>query len=300
MVHLGLFYAQASSATNYDNGLDVLMPIAVGITMLALLYLLAKFLSVMFNFSTSHVIGSKKFNHVEFRPKKITEERKNILIKHFPYYQKLPPKSKHIFESRVVRFARLKAFKAKKNLVLTDEMVVFISASAVQLTFGLRDYRFLHFDRIEIYPEKFFSPRGKAYHLGETDARNRVLRFSWVDFVKGYAIGDDNRNLGLHEFSHALFLNYLAGKKEDVHFDQYYDQWKAEGSRQFFGLKKHDSHYIRNYAQTNLMEFFAVCVECFFETPEQLFKLHAPIYLSIKKLLCQDPRALNQQFKVKR
>ncbi|MFT6716613.1 MAG: Mlc titration factor MtfA (ptsG expression regulator) [Saprospiraceae bacterium] len=261
----------------------------------AFFFIVKTFLMLMFDSATSKAIGSKMFRHASFGLKKLSPERTKILNKHFPYYQKLPAKSKRIFESRVNRFCALKSFEPKEGLIITDEMKIFVGASAVQLTFGLRDFRFLHFDRIEIYPEKFYSKKGRAYHLGETDPRGRTLRFSWADFVKGYAIGDDNRNLGLHEFSHALFLNYLSGKKDDDHFDEYYEVWKSEGSRQFFQLKKTQSTYIRKYATTNLMEFFAVCVECFFETPNDLFEFHPKIYNSIKKLLGQDPKVLLKQ-----
>jgi len=273
----------------------VLIPIFLIGTFVGFLFVIRAFFITIFNIGTSKAIGSKMFSHADFRPKKLSADHKQILIRHFPYYEKLPAKSKLIFESRVKQFCILKSFKPMEGLTVTDEMKIFISASAVQLTFGLRDFRFLHFKLIEIYPEKFYSTRGKAYHLGETDPRGGVLRFSWVDFVKGYAIGDDNRNLGLHEFSHALFLNYLSGKKDDVHFEEYYEVWKSEGSQQFFHLKKNESNYIREYAQTNLMEFFAVCVECFFETPDQLFEYHPKIYNSIKQLLGQNPRLLHNQ-----
>lgn len=279
-------------ASAFEAVLSMLLILA---SIVGFLAILRGFFLTLFNFNTSTVIGGSKFKHVELFQKKLTANQIQVLDKHFSFYQKLPVKSKRIFESRVKKFCNLKTFRAKQGLTVSDEIKIFIGASAVQLTFGLSDYRFLHFKIIEIYPEKFFSKRGKAYHLGETDPRGGVLRFSWADFVKGYAIGDDNRNLGLHEFSHALFLNYLAGKKDDWHFNEYYEVWKSEGSRQFFRLKKNESTYIRKYAQTNLMEFFAVCVECFFETPDKLHEFHPKIFNSIKKLLGQDPRILNAQ-----
>ena len=69
---------------------------------------------------------------------------------------------------------------------------------------------------------------------------------------------------------------------------------KEEGVEQFFKLKSSGSDYIRSYAQTNLMEFFAVTVECFFETPVEFHEKHPKIYLSIQKLLAQDPRLLEK------
>lgn len=277
-----------------ENPLAIaLMGLMIFAAMVGTFILGIRLLISILDYTTGKAIGSGRFRHLEIRRKKLLPRQILVLEQNFPYYQKLPPKSKLIFQSRVRRFYQLKSFIGKEGLTLTDEMKIFISASAIQLTFGLRDFRFLHFKTIEIYSENFFSKSGQAYHLGETDTRG-ILRFSWHDFVKGYAIGDDNRNLGLHEFSHALFLNYLSGKKNDLHFEKYYEVWKSEGSEQYFGLKKKDCPYIREYAQTNLMEFFAVCVECFFETPAELHRLHPKIFHSLKKLLGQNPMILNQ------
>ena len=215
-----------------------------------------------------------------------------ILQKHYPFYQKLPLTSKKTFENRVARFIAMKHFIGEDGMVITDQVKALIAAAAIQVSFGLRDFRYLHFDTIYIFPEKFYSKFGKAYHLGETNPRMRSISFSWYDFLKGIAIEDDNLNLGLHEFSHALFLNYVAGKKEDWHFDAHYETWKSEGSQQFFALRESGQDYIRDYATTNLMEFFAVCVECFFETPRLLNEKHPDIYASIRKLLKQNPIAL--------
>lgn len=285
------FLVQSNELTEVESFVIGSVVIA---SIFGLLFIIRGVIIMAFDIDTSAAIGAKKFQHYKLREKKLTPVQVKILQQHFSYYQKLPTKSKKTFEDRVMKFCALKSFNGKGNLTITDEMKIYIAASAVQLTFGLRDFRFLHFDTIEVYPEKFYSKKGQAFHLGETDPRGKTLRFSWVDFVKGYLIADDNRNLGLHEFSHALFLNYLSGKKSDVHFDKYYEVWKSEGSEQYFRLKENENTYIREYAQTNLMEFFAVCVECFFETPHKLYEYHPKIFNSIKKLLGQDPRVLNK------
>ena len=240
------------------------------------------------NESLSVVSGILKI-HESLSPVQI-----KILQKHYPFYQKLPATSKKTFENRVARFISMKKFIGESGMMITPQVKALIAAAAVQVSFGLRDFRFLHFDTIIVHPDKFYSKYGNAYHLGETNPRMQSISFSWFHFLKGIAIEDDNLNLGIHEFSHALFLNYLSGKKEDWHFDSHYEQWKAEGAQQFFALRENTGDYIREYATTNLMEFFAVVVECFFETPKELLEKHPDIYSSVRKLLKQNPIALQK------
>ena len=256
---------------------------------------LSLIIAFIFNFSRFFIrhfgyqfIGPKNYRYIDMRPKVMGVSDIDILNKYFDFYNRLPLKSKKIFENRVIKFIDLKKFETRQDLDLTREMKVLISASAIQLTFGLKDYRMLHFERILIYPDKYFSKSTNSYHLGEANSRGLVV-FSWKSFLKGYIIEDDNLNIGLHEFSHALFLNYFKGKKQDYHFDEQYHIWKAEGSVEFFKLKKYDCDYLREYATTNMMEFFAVCVECFFETPNQLKNKHPKIYNQLSKLLVQNP-----------
>lgn len=268
------------------------------------LTLLAVFGTMIFNFTRFFfrsvgysVVRPVNYRYIDLRPKTMDNSDKAILIKYFDFYNLLPQKSKKIFENRVVKFIDLKTFETRQDLALKREMEVLIAASAIQLTFGLKDYRMLHFERIIIYPDRYFSKSTNSYHLGEANARGIVV-FSWKDFLKGYLVADDNLNVGLHEFSHALFLNYFKGKKRDYYFDEHYHIWKEEGSVEFFKIRKYGCEYLRDYAETNMMEFFAVCVECFFETPKELKNKHPKIYHQLTKLLFQNPILLDKEERV--
>lgn len=222
------------------------------------------------------------------RPFRLKKEDEALLLQHCPFYQGLTAQQKVKFQARMIKFICMKQFQTKAGLKLSNEMVLLISAAAIQLTFGLSDYRFLHFDRIIIYPEKFYSEQLQQFHLGQTHSHGH-LSFSWKHLLSGYENAHDNINLGLHEFAHALFLNHVAGKKEDYHFETAFENWKQQGSVDYFELKRNDSPYLRSYAQANFMEFFAVCVECFFETPDQLAYHHPSIHKSLKDLLNLNP-----------
>ncbi len=54
-----------------------------------------------------------------------------------------------------------------------------------------------------------------AYHKGEFNPKIRAMVMSWEDFEKGFRIADDNRNLGIHEFMHAMQLEAKQSKDLD-------------------------------------------------------------------------------------
>ena len=56
--------------------------------------------------------------------------------------------------------------------------------------------------------------------------------------------------------------------------------------------------YLRQYAFVNEHEFFAVCVEHFFETPSTFLKEMPDVYQILTNLLNQNPLNINQDYKL--
>lgn len=247
-----------------------------------------RFFSFTFNLFSFNLFGRDIFRYSELFPKDITLAHESILARHFTFYRNLPAGYQKIFKSRLRKFMDSKKFETRKGLILTEEMKVLISACAVQLTFGLRNYKLPGFNRILIYPESYYSHITKKYHKGEANARGLVV-FSWKDFKEGYNEPNDNLNLGLHEFAHALFIGFMRDTTNDINFLSYYDSWKESGDREFFKLRSGSSHYLRAYGGTNFMEFFSVCVEHFFETPNEFREKIPGLYQLLSKLFGQDP-----------
>ncbi|MBK7855036.1 MAG: zinc-dependent peptidase [Bacteroidetes bacterium] len=75
----------------------------------------------------------------------------NFLDKHFPYYQNLSDAGREKFIKRVKWFKENKLFYGKEDLILSNEMIVHVSACFAQLTFGLKDYR------LNSYKKYFFT-----------------------------------------------------------------------------------------------------------------------------------------------
>ena len=224
---------------------------------------------------------------------------RELLQKYFRYYQGLSEQNKRTFEQRVCRFAYSKKFIPRGMKEIPLEMVVFVAAVAVQITFGLPHVRLTHFNRILVYPDNYYSRITQKYHKGEVNPAFGIIVLSWRNFMEGFLHADDAVNLGLHEMAHALRIENII-RKEHSFFEgsllEKLDEWcrkichDSSGSISFF----------RPYACTNVHEFFSVAVENFFERPQQ-FKLELPeLYYVMVKLLNQDPIAINVNAQVGR
>ena len=206
----------------------------------------------------------------------------------FKYYQDLSTTGKSKFIKRVVGFVNTKKFIGHHSLEITGEMRVLIAASAVQLTFGLKKYLLAHYHTIRLYPEAFYS-RMLDTHLKGGTSEGGTISLSWTDFKDGYADPEDKYNLGLHEMAHALKLDLIKGYDFDERFAAYFDQWNEVALKTFQKINSGNSSFLREYGATNMHEFFAVCVEHFFEVPAELKKEMPHIYYHLAYLLNQDP-----------
>ena len=146
--------------------------------------------------------------------KRLSKAQKDYLNENFKFYTKLTPKEKRRFEHRVAHFVHLKEFIGREDLVVTGEKKLLIAAVGCMLSFGRKHYDYRLIDYILLYPKAFYSSVNGGYHKGEFNPMQRTLVLSWEDFEHGYRISDDNLNLGIHEFMHALQLD--AKQSNDI------------------------------------------------------------------------------------
>jgi len=208
-------------------------------------------------------------------------------LRNFSYYTRLSPRSRNRFIYRLHHFVTTRTFTGREGLEITDEIRTLISASAVQICFGLDKYLLDHFTTIVIYPDIFHNRRLDQYHKGETNVKGAIV-FSWKHFQEGYAVENDKYNLGLHEMAHALELSRRL-EDFDFYFAQYFSKWAAVALYEYKNINDNRASFLREYAGTNLQEFFAVCVEHFFEAPKEFSERLPEIYRHMTILLKQDP-----------
>lgn len=225
----------------------------------------------------------------------VPQRYRDILMKYFPYYQKLSPENKAAFEKKLVRFLYGKRFIPRNVSEVTIEAKVLIAASAVQLTFGLPNIYLRHFHTILVYPNDYYSSITRRYHKGEVNPLFGMIVLSWQSFVDGYIYPTDSFNLGLHEMAHALRLENIVRNEEYQFFDEALMEKFDEFAHNFcHGPEQPGHEFLRPYACTNVHEFFSVSVENFFERASQFKNTLPELYDILTKLLNQDPAQLTE------
>src|ERR1051326_3878069 len=202
-------------------------------------------------------------------------------LRNFSFYMNLDEEDRKRFIVRLAEFMNSKDFVGQEGLELTEEMRVLISASATQLLFGLDRYVLDHFLTIKVYPGIFYSKLMNVHMKGGTTPGGTIM-LSWKDFAQGYNDGKDKINLGLHELAHALKVEVEKGDDYNNSFLRNMQRWDDYTRPRSEKAGKGEIPFLRKYAGTNAQEFWAVCIEHFFEAPLEFREQLPEIY----KYLC--------------
>lgn len=206
--------------------------------------------------------------------------------RYFSYYNTLDAHYQSVFTERCMQFIAEKNISGAEGFVPDNRVKALVAASAVQLTLGLETWGLAIFENIVLHPSDFNNEQTALKFSGETNL-NGFIRLSWKKFLKGYAVSDDNLNLGLHEFSHALRFNGVRGGSQDYFTQHYFYSWLASAYPVFEDVKRSNETIFRRYGGTNINEFISVCIEHYFESPLEI-KAHYPfLYFSTAILLNQ-------------
>jgi len=205
----------------------------------------------------------------------------------YPYYRKLSLEKQAIFLNRTIRFIQSKDFEYI-GLNEDERMPLLISAAAIQLTFGLENYLLDHFRKIYVMERSYHY--GFYGHAFEGHVSYEGIYLAWDSFSKQFEDYQDGSNVGLHEMAHALaYVNFSVDDGRDPAFRQRFYSFSHIARPVFNDIQKKGSDFLGNYAATNYNEFWAVCIENFFERPET-FKNQLPeLYDGLCRLLNQDP-----------
>lgn len=215
------------------------------------------------------------------------EQYEKIIRKHSAYFRHLSPELKENFLTRTRKFLSEKTFLIKSNDPFI-EMPVLLSASAVQLTFGLDQFRLPHYQYIRVYPEEYFAKGSLKVLAGHV--YGNTITLAWNHFLKGLEQHDDGVNLGLHEMAHALYFQLVeANSGRCDRFTRSFNQIMAEGAEVYELKHARPSELYTGNAYRNLQEFWAESVELFFERPAAFKRAHPDVYEQMCGILNQDP-----------
>ncbi len=125
-----------------------------------------------------------------------------VLNKYSPFFAALKGQSKIRFKERVC------LFMATKTFIIYDvqgfrEMPILISASAIQVSFGLENFMMPHYTTIQVYPKEYIGVNPLRILMG--NVQGNCINLAWSYFLEGFQHAKDGKNIGLHEMAHALY-----------------------------------------------------------------------------------------------
>ena len=216
---------------------------------------------------------------------KLNSSNRKIIEKNFSFYRRLSVNDKRKFEYRVIKFIKAHNFVGRNGIIITPVKKIVISSIAVMLTFKMSRYLYNQFENIIIYPKDYLSQHTKHKHKGETNPKAKAIVFSWKGIVEGIEIEDDNLNLGIHEFTHALYFSFVTSNSiEASDFLKNFENILVFLANKQMCDKLIKANYFRNYAYENKYEFLSVITENYFETPDEFYTKLPELFLKVNKL----------------
>jgi Mlc titration factor MtfA (ptsG expression regulator) len=218
---------------------------------------------------------------------KIRPSHKKIIEDNFKFYRRLSNYDKKKFDYRVRRFIQTHKFVGREDIVITPVKKTVIASIAVMLTFRMSKYLYRQFENIIVYPKNYLSSITKHEHRGETNPRAKTIVFSWEGIVEGINVEDDNLNLGIHEFTHALYFSFLKdGSYEAMQFISNFKKVLEFLENKSMRDKLIKANYFRDYAFENQYEFLSVITENYFETPSDFHSKLPELFVMVNRLYC--------------
>jgi MtfA peptidase len=216
------------------------------------------------------------------------EQITTVLNKRFPYFINLSIGEKNRFLQRHKKFMKSKLFRIHTNDGF-KEMPILISATAIQLSFGLEEYLLPYYKNIHIFPQAFLGMHPTMRFL-EGNVSGNDINISWKHYLEGYEKKDDGQNVGLHEMAHAYYSqNFTFEGDKDKCFVNGFTSYNISGNKVFEGEKIQNGQLFSDYALKNFQEFWAESVEIFFERPSEMKAQYEDLYESMSMLLNQRP-----------
>jgi len=215
-----------------------------------------------------------------------------IISRVIPYFDRLNDSNKQKFLKRVYNFKNNKSFHFH-GLDRQEEIEILISAAAVQVSFGLKNYLLPFFKDIHIVSDAYPAVDSNEIYIGHV-APNGIY-ISWKYFVRGFSDYTDGVNVALHEMAHALHHeNFIKETGVDWDFRRDFEKLPAVFGPMVTQAILQRKSYLRGYAFTNFQEFWAVCVEYFFENSQGLKDNLPQLYAILCDTLNQDPLRPNE------
>ena len=232
----------------------------------------------------------------------LTADQRATVARQVPLVRKLTQPLRQKLEGKINLFLDQVEFIGCNGLQVTDQMRLSIAAQACLLVVNSDEwYRTLR--TILVYPGAFKSQRKErsgfviiereTVRTGESWPRGPVI-LSWAHSERGALNDGDGHNVVLHEFAHQL--DDLSGHTDgapvlnkDMSFTDWARVFTEAYARHVGKVERGHATAIDIYGAEGPEEFFAVCVEVFFERPAALRSEEPLVYRELSKLFRLDP-----------
>lgn len=235
----------------------------------------------------SYVENFKKFNRILFP---LPNAVKKHLVVYYPFYKRLSFRRRRKFEIRIKRFLNSFDYELRGNMRFTPEVQAVLGGAAARISLNLPEECFNFYNTIVLYPDYYHSKVTGRNHKGEVAPGARTIVFSWRGITEGFNRGDDGLNLLMHEYAHALYFEHKLMREEyEIFNEEAFNRVMGQAEIEMERIKSGANNFLRQYAATNVEEFFAVATENFFERSAQFKKELPELYGTLVLLLRQDP-----------
>ncbi len=240
----------------------------------------------------------RKYNGLDFEPTapthaELDEEVFSVyaneyLNTNFSFFKELNIEDKNKFVNRMIDFIKEKRIVGMDDVIIDNELLLLVSMPAIRITFGLEEYILPNIRTIGVYPSIFYNNYIQQEAKGLTFVTG-VTYFSLEHLKLGNANESDNLNLGLHEMGHAfkLYVDNFANSTDDLVYEM--KEFTTHSEAMLKLIEQGQLDYLREYAGTNTDEFFAVCIENFFEKSYPFRTALPNTYHKMAKMLNQYP-----------
>jgi Mlc titration factor MtfA (ptsG expression regulator) len=222
-----------------------------------------------------------------------------------PALARLPVESQRRLRELALLFMHEKSFEAARGLQLDDLKRLRIAALACWpiLELGLDAYR--GFASIVVHPDEFvvrdreYEDEDGVVHIGDDVLSGEAFEqgpivLAWSDIEQSGR--GEGYNVVVHECAHKLDM--LSGEANGVpplHGAMRVPEWVAAFDAAHEELEEQlargEEPWLDPYAAQDPAEFFAVCAELFFDTPEDLRAEYPAVYEQLEQFFKQSPAA---------
>jgi len=216
-----------------------------------------------------------------------------ILTDRVSFYRDLPPERRPEFERDVALFVGETRFTGIDGVEVTDDLKVLTAASAVMLLFNRPDLEYRRISEVLFYPRAFsrdFKTRGPGRNLAGLHDHYGAVVLSVPELRRSFEPRHGAAHVGVHEFAHALDWSGQQWEGLPRGMDaRLAEQWSKAYRAELEKLKQGKS-VLDPYAGTDAVEFFAVSVETYFQTPEELREGAPEIYDLLEQYFRASPK----------